>query len=249
MALEISDRDGVRTITLNRPEALNAFNGEQFDDLTEAFLAAATDPACRAVVLTGRGRAFSAGADLMEMSGGGSPATHGFGGFLEAVLDFDKPFLLAINGLGVGIGATITGLADFVYMASSARLKCPFSELGLVAEAGSTRTFPALMGRQKRCGSSGLGVYGIRRSASEGPGAGPPGRRPARRGTGQGGPIFAAFPSNPLAGAKRLVAARQGRPALGHRCRERGPLRARRRRCQTARRCRLPRERKPLFRM
>lgn len=149
MALEISDRDGVRTVVLNRPEALNAFNGEQFDDLTEAFLAAAADPACRALVLTGRGRAFSAGADLTEMSGGGSPATHGFRGFLDAVLAFEKPFLLAINGLGVGIGATVTGLADFTYMAAGARLKCPFSELGLVAEAGSTRTFPALMGRQK----------------------------------------------------------------------------------------------------
>ena len=57
--------------------------------------------------------------------------------------------MLAVNGLGVGIGATLSGLADFVYLAESARLRCPFSTLGLVAEAGSTRTFPALMGRQR----------------------------------------------------------------------------------------------------
>ena len=74
---------------------------------------------------------------------------HGLDGMLAAIVDFPKPFVLAINGLGVGIGATLSGLADFVFMAESARLRCPFSTLGLVAEAGSTRTFPALMGRQR----------------------------------------------------------------------------------------------------
>ena len=147
--LDITDQDRVRTIALGRPEALNAFNGAQYDAVTEALLAARDAPDCRVVVLTGTGRAFSAGADLSEMAGGGTPATHGFRGMLEAILDFPKPFVLAINGLGVGIGATLAGLADFVFMAAGARLRCPFSELGLVAEAGSTRTFPALLGRQR----------------------------------------------------------------------------------------------------
>ena len=145
--LNITEQSRVRTVVLNRPEALNAFNKRQFDEVAEAFLAAKADAECRVLVLTGAGRAFSAGADL-------GPTTdyqpvHGLDGMLHAIVHFPKPFVLAINGLGVGIGATLTGLADFVFMAQSARLRCPFSTLGLVAEAGSTRTFPALMGRQR----------------------------------------------------------------------------------------------------
>ena len=145
--LTITNQGRVRTAALNRPEALNAFNKRQFDEVAEAFLGAEQDDDCRVLVLTGTGRAFSAGADL-------GPTTdyqpvHGLDGMLHAIVDFPKPFVLAINGLGVGIGATLAGLADFVFMAESARLRCPFSTLGLVAEAGSTRTFPALLGRQQ----------------------------------------------------------------------------------------------------
>ena len=145
--LTIANQDRVRTAALNRPEALNAFTKRQFDEVAEAFLGARQDDDCRVLVLTGSGRAFSAGADL-------GPTTdyepvHGLDGMLHAIVDFPKPFVLAINGLGVGIGATLAGLADFVFMAESARLRCPFSTLGLVAEAGSTRTFPALLGRQQ----------------------------------------------------------------------------------------------------
>ena len=145
--LTITDQDRVRTVALNRPEALNAFNKRQFDEVAEAFLGAEADADCRVLLLTGTGRAFSAGADL-------GPTTdyqpvHGLDGMLHSIVDFTKPLVLAVNGLGVGIGATLSGLADFVYLAESARLRCPFSTLGLVAEAGSTRTFPALMGRQR----------------------------------------------------------------------------------------------------
>ena len=145
--LTITDQDRVRTVALNRPETLNAFNKRQFDEVAEAFFAARADDACRVLLLTGTGRAFSAGADL-------GPATdyepvHGLEGMLHSIVDFPKPLVLAVNGLGVGIGATLSGLADFVFMAESARLRCPFSTLGLVAEAASTRTFPALMGRQR----------------------------------------------------------------------------------------------------
>ena len=143
----INDASRVRTIALNRPDALNAFNGQQYDELTTALLDARTEDKCRVVVLTGTGRAFSAGADLS--GGAGPPPKYGFRGLLHTIVDFPKPFVLGINGLGVGIGATLCGVADFVFMAASARLRCPFSELGLVAEAGSTTTFPALMGRQQ----------------------------------------------------------------------------------------------------
>ena len=147
--LIVDENGGVRTIALNRPEVLNAWNNRQYDEVTDALLAAGYDDACRVLVLTGTGRAFSAGADLSVAARAPGPPKHGIRGFLRTVVDFPKPFVLAINGLGVGLGATLAGLADFAYMAESARLRTPFSELGLVAEAGSTVTFPALMGRQR----------------------------------------------------------------------------------------------------
>jgi enoyl-CoA hydratase/carnithine racemase len=145
----VEDHGRVRLVTLNRPDALNAFNNELFDELTDAFLAAASHDGVHAVVLTGAGRAFSAGADLTEMGRPAQRPRHGMLGLLDTIIDFPKPFLIAVNGLGVGIGATITGVADLVYIAEGARLRCPFSALGLTAEAASTATFPLLMGRQR----------------------------------------------------------------------------------------------------
>jgi enoyl-CoA hydratase/carnithine racemase len=146
--IESSNR--VLLATLNRPQQLNAFNGELFDALAQTFIDAGADDGVRVLLLTGAGRAFTAGADLAEMARpGGAPPKHGFAGLCRAIVDFPKPFVLAVNGLGTGLGATICGLADFTYMAASARLRCPFSTLGLTAEAGSTFTFPLLMGRQR----------------------------------------------------------------------------------------------------
>lgn len=140
------DTGRVRLLTLNRPQALNAFNDDQFDALTDALAAADADDGVAVAVLTGAGRAFSAGADLAGR--GTAPARHGFPGMLEQLVTFSKPLVLAINGLGVGIGATICGLADIAFMSTTARLRAPFSRLGLVPEAGSTLLFPEIMGRQ-----------------------------------------------------------------------------------------------------
>jgi enoyl-CoA hydratase/carnithine racemase len=145
----VQDLGAIRIISLNRPEALNAFSGLLMDELTDSFLEAGNAATVKAVILTGSGRAFSAGADLQEMGRSTYRPRHGFAGLMTAVIDFQKPFFVAVNGLGVGVGATICGLADFVLMADNARLRCPFSALGLTAEAASTLTFPALMGRQR----------------------------------------------------------------------------------------------------
>jgi enoyl-CoA hydratase/carnithine racemase len=147
--INVSDDGSVRTIELDRPEALNAFSGLLMDELTDAFIDAREAPGVKVVILTGAGRAFSAGADLQEMGRTQYRPRHGFPGLMDAIIDFPKPLFVAVNGVGVGIGATICGLADFVYMAEGARLRCPFSSLGLTAEAGSTVTFPLLMGRQR----------------------------------------------------------------------------------------------------
>ncbi len=138
----------VRVLTLERPEVLNAFNTEQFELLAQSLVAASEDSATKVVVLTGAGRAFSAGADLAEDRPPPEDLKYGFQGCIDILIDFQKTLILAINGVGVGIGATICGLADMVFMAESARLRCPFSALGLTAEACSTYTFPRLMGLQ-----------------------------------------------------------------------------------------------------
>lgn len=144
----IDDDGSVRTLTMNRPGSLNAFNGALFDALAQAMLDAEEDKGVKVVVLTGQGRAFSAGADLSPPGQNRTEAKYDFPGMVDVLIDFPKPFIIAANGLGVGIGATILGLADVTFMAQSSRMRCPFSALGLTAEAASTYTFPLQMGRQ-----------------------------------------------------------------------------------------------------
>jgi enoyl-CoA hydratase/carnithine racemase len=151
--LLVDDRDRVRTLTLNRPDALNAFNEALYDELTEALRAAAADDSVAVVLLTGAGRAFSAGTDLAEMAERVSnpdfvPGKHGFTGLVDALEEFDKPLILAINGLGLGIGLTIIGFADLAFMSTEAKLKCPFASLGVAPEAASSYLLPHLVGRQ-----------------------------------------------------------------------------------------------------
>jgi enoyl-CoA hydratase/carnithine racemase len=151
--VQIDDANGVRTLTLNRPEALNAFNEALYDATTVALRAADEDPTVAVVLLTGAGRAFSAGNDLNEMQAritdpDFQSGQYGFPGMIEALTNLRKPLIVAFNGLGVGIGATILGYADLVFMASTARLKCPFTSLGVAPEAASSYLLPQLIGRQ-----------------------------------------------------------------------------------------------------
>jgi len=143
----------VRTLTLNRPEALNAFNEALYDATAEALLAAADAPQVAVVLLTGAGRGFSAGTDLAEMQAritdpNFTEGKHGFTGLIDALSAFPKPLICAVNGVGVGIGATILGYADLAFMSSTARLKCPFTSLGVAPEAASSYLLPQLVGRQ-----------------------------------------------------------------------------------------------------
>ena len=145
--LSITTKAGVTVVQMNRPKALNALNPQMMDALADAFITAATDDATKVIVLTGAGRAFSAGADLAARDE--YTQRHGLAGMIESMIDFPKPFIAAVNGLGVGYGATVCGLADIVIMSEKGRLRAPFSALGLTAELASTFTFPRLMGRQR----------------------------------------------------------------------------------------------------
>jgi enoyl-CoA hydratase/carnithine racemase len=152
----IRDDGHVRIVTMNRPGKLNALNGALFGGLADAFEAAAADDEARVLVLTGAGRAFTAGADLTDMSRArtspqGAQQASGdnpFDRLLRAAESFPKPLVAAVNGVGVGLGFTILGYCDFTFVAASARLRTPFTRLGLAPEASSSFLFPLRMGWQ-----------------------------------------------------------------------------------------------------
>ncbi len=149
--VEITDADGVRLVTWNRPEALNALNDELWDATRDALVAAQADPELRCVVLTGTGRAFTAGQDLNEMLAPpdhGDDELHGYRGLIPVLEAFDKPLLAAVNGLGLGIGATLLPYCDLVWIAEGARLKVPFVTLGVTTEAAGSLLLPQRMGWQ-----------------------------------------------------------------------------------------------------
>lgn len=149
--LRIDDRARVRVLTLNRPDALNAFNDALYNAVGEALRDAATDADVAVVVITAEGRAFSAGQDLAELSDG---RTHeqrqldGFDAFIEALEAFEKPLIAAVNGMGIGIGLTMLMHCDLVLVSDVARLRAPFAALGLTAEAGSSYLLPQRIGSQ-----------------------------------------------------------------------------------------------------
>jgi enoyl-CoA hydratase/carnithine racemase len=153
VVLQIDDENRVRTLTLNRPDALNAFNEALYEATAEALQQAAADPGVAVVLLTGAGRAFSAGNDLKEMQARitdpemANQGSH-FTTMIDALARFPKPLICAVNGVGVGIGTTILGYADLAFMSSTARLKCPFTSLGVAPEAASSYLLPQLIGRQ-----------------------------------------------------------------------------------------------------
>jgi len=150
----VEDAGRVRTLTLNRPDKLNACSEDLLDALGDELVRAASDDTVATVLLTGAGRAFCAGADLVEMAQrNADPASvpigrHGFMGVCRAMADLPKPLLMAVNGLALGAGTTFLGYADLVLMSTEARLKCPFTDLAVVPELGSSFLIPHLVGRQ-----------------------------------------------------------------------------------------------------
>jgi enoyl-CoA hydratase/carnithine racemase len=159
----VEDRARVRLVTFRRLEARNAFDTAMYAAVGEALEQAAARDDLAVVVLTGEGPAFCAGQDLAEMGrlspdaghdadrGDGLPAEaeeHGFRRFIAAIEVFPKPIVAAVNGIAVGLGTTMLPYCDLVLASSDARFRLPFARLGVVPEAGSTFTLPAVMGWQ-----------------------------------------------------------------------------------------------------
>ena len=153
--IRIDIEDRVMTITLNRPERLNAWTATMARELLEAFDQADSDDEVRAVVLTGAGRAFCAGADL---AGGGEtfdfraredegPVPRDNGGlFTLRVFECTKPVIAAINGPAVGVGATMTLPMDIRLASEEARIGFVFARRGIVPEACSSWFLPRIVG-------------------------------------------------------------------------------------------------------
>jgi enoyl-CoA hydratase/carnithine racemase len=162
--LEVSD--GVAVVTLNRPAALNAYTAVMGLNLKKAMAAAAADDAVRAVVLTGAGRGFCAGADmnLLQNIAPGGRATQGpdfehdfygglgpdvgplYGGRFGYLLQMRKPLIAAINGAAAGLGLVLALYADIRFASSEARLITSFAQRGLIAEHGISWLLPRLVG-------------------------------------------------------------------------------------------------------
>ncbi len=129
----------VAKITLNRPEALNAISTEMRRDILDATRTASSDDAIRAVVITGAGRAFSAGADIKDVSGKYNVQdilNTEYGAFLSVLQTCSKPVIAAINGPAAGIGMTLALSCDLRVMADDAYMMCAFANIGLVPDGG-----------------------------------------------------------------------------------------------------------------
>lgn len=154
-SVRTEDSGRVRVLTFHRPTRANAFDGALYRAAAEALRAADADPAIGAVVLTGAGRSFTAGTDLAEMveqagtdGGGGGGGHHPFTVFLDAVIASTKPLLAAVNGAAVGLGLTVLAHCDLVLVSENARLRAPFTVMGVVPEAASSYLLPRRMNRQ-----------------------------------------------------------------------------------------------------
>lgn len=144
--------EGVATVTLNRPERLNAFNDQMIAETTEAMRQAGRDSAVRCVVLTGTGRAFSSGQDLADAAGRqdsfsiGEHLRHGYNRLVTRMVTLEKPIVGAINGVAAGAGCGVALACDFRIAADSASFIQVFSKVGLIPDSGSTWMLPRLIG-------------------------------------------------------------------------------------------------------
>jgi 2-(1,2-epoxy-1,2-dihydrophenyl)acetyl-CoA isomerase len=149
--------DGVVTLTLNRPDKLNAFDEAMHAELREALSAIEADPAAKVVVLTGAGRAFSAGQDLTQglprdeqgRAVVGTALERDYNPLVLRLATFPKPTIAALNGLAVGASMNIALACDIVLAARSAMLQEAFARIGLVPDAGGTWILPRLVGPKR----------------------------------------------------------------------------------------------------
>jgi enoyl-CoA hydratase/carnithine racemase len=147
--INVDDGSGIRTITIDRPEARNALSSTDFAALDLALRHAALEDGLRAVVVTGAGDdAFCAGQDLKELTDIDPPAlaSHPFHSFIETLAGYPKALVAAVRGVAVGAGVTMLPYFDFVVASSDARFQTPFVKLGVPTEGGSSQMLAFTVG-------------------------------------------------------------------------------------------------------
>ena len=148
-------RDGVGTITLNRPDSYNAANEQLTTELQDALEMATEDDAVRVVVLTGAGKAFCSGQDLKDApSGGGKRSLRDslerrYNPIIRAMQSMPKPIIAGINGVAAGAGLSLALAADVRIMSASARFVEAFIAIALIPDSGATWFYPRMMGYTK----------------------------------------------------------------------------------------------------
>ena len=155
-AVVVAMDGALATVTLNRPQALNAWNAQLGSELLAAVERVAADDEVRAVVITGAGRAFSSGADLKDPGGGatrpdGRPdvyrvLTERYHPIMHAIREMPKPVVAAVNGPAAGIGCSLALCCDLIVAAESSYFLLAFANIGLVPDGGSSLFLPTRVG-------------------------------------------------------------------------------------------------------
>lgn len=145
-----TQNDAVLTLTLNRPDKLNALSNSMYTRLADLLLAADEDPDVRAIIITGGEQCFTSGNDLQDFLQ--DPPTHldspAFR-FMQAVIHLEKPLIAAVCGAAIGIGTTLLLHCDQVLITRNAKLRMPFVHLGLCPEFGASLLLPRMLGHAR----------------------------------------------------------------------------------------------------
>lgn len=154
MEIVRSDTNGVCTITLNRPSVYNSFNQTMAFQLQATLDACSKDDSVRVIVITGEGKAFSAGQDLTEATDNEGPTLTSivrdhYNPIILKIREIEKPIIAAVNGVAAGAGANIALACDITFAKKSASFIQAFSKIGLIPDSGGTFFLPRLIGMQK----------------------------------------------------------------------------------------------------
>ena len=168
-SIQFEIKDAIAYITLNRPEKYNAFNREMALSFLERLDECEKNISVRCVVITGNGKAFSAGQDLAEIVDPNGPGmqkilSEHYNPIVSLIRKLNKPVIAAVNGIAAGAGANIALCCDIVVANQSASFLQAFSKIGLIPDSGGTYFLPRLIGMQK---ASAIMMLGDKISAEE----------------------------------------------------------------------------------
>ena len=155
MTIDVTVEEGVKTLRMNRPDKKNALTNEMYHTLTDEMISADGNDSIGAVLFLGAGGAFTSGNDVggfMKQATSQAPVEEGERGvarFLRQQVEGKTPLIAGVEGLAIGVGATMLFQCDLVYVADNAMIKTPFLDLGVVAENASSYLAPLIMGHQK----------------------------------------------------------------------------------------------------